>query len=484
MKKICFLLSLLWMAGGAEAMPVKGTVTSTADGKPVAGVLITDGYTFTKTDDKGAFAFEASDLARFLSMVTPSGWIAPYDDGFPRYYIAVDPKTKRYDFQLQPWAASAEGYDLLAVADPQPKTDEHFGRMQREVMPPLKRDIEAAAPGTVQAGIILGDICWDTPNVMLQPVKEEFGKLGIPFYPVIGNHDHDLNRYTDRDATEKYCEVFGPTYYAFDMGNTHFIVVDDIYYFGQKRYIEEIDEIQCAWIRNYIPHLPVGSRVCIAMHAPVWKSWRNEPGMQTARWIIEDLKDYEVHFLTGHTHVISNYDIGHAIEHNVAQISGNLWYDPINYDGAPKGYLRVHEEGDSFIWGYRVTGYDVVEGYDAGDLESFHIRVWNPGEVKGYRKQVVAKIWEWDPHWSVVWYEDGEFRGAMPRVKMADPDYQKYLDAFLADGGVPAKPQHAHPVNFYFTATPSAKAKVVRIVATDRFGRTYEAETTLGKSKK
>lgn len=104
---------------------------------------------------------------------------------------------------------------------------------------------------------MLGDIVWDSPE-LFAGVKAEFAKLGVPVYGVIGNHDHDLNKYTDREATENYRSHFGPTYYAFDMGRTHYIVLDDIVYHGAKKYEERIDTMQLRWAAAYAERLPAG----------------------------------------------------------------------------------------------------------------------------------------------------------------------------------------------------------------------------------
>lgn len=111
---------------------------------------------------------------------------------------------------------------------------------------------------------------------MFAKVREQFASLGIPVYGVIGNHDHDLNKFTDREATENYRSHFGPTYYAFDMGRTHYVVLDDIVYHGARKYDEQIDSMQLRWAAAYAERLPAGSRVCFAMHAPAMKSWRDE----------------------------------------------------------------------------------------------------------------------------------------------------------------------------------------------------------------
>ena len=114
--------------------------------------------------------------------------------------------------------------------------------------------------------------------------------------------------------------------------------------------------------------------------------------------LMDAFAGHELHFITGHTHVNSNYDIREGVvEHNVAQICGNLWYDPINKDGTPKGYQLFRECGGEFSWEYRSLGSPAVR----------QLRVWQPGQVEAFPGSVVAKIWNWDPCWTVVWYEDG-----------------------------------------------------------------------------
>ena len=44
------------------------------------------------------------------------------------------------------------------------------------------------------------------------------------------------------------------------------------------------------------------------------------------------------------------------MEHNVAQVCGNLWWDPINWDGTPKGFQLFRECGGEFSWEYRSLG--------------------------------------------------------------------------------------------------------------------------------
>ena len=242
---LLLLLICCGLCTAVSARPIRGTVK--CGGKPLAGVAVTDGYTFAQSDAQGAFALDADDEALFISVVTPAGYIAPLKEGVPQFFLPYTPSAKRFDFELQAWPGTAACYELLAIADPQPKTDEHFERLRTEIIPPLQAATAAKkAQGVDQAVILLGDIVWDSPQLFAK-IREQFASLGIPVYGVIGNHDHDLNKFTDREATENYRSHFGPTYYAFDMGRTHYVVLDDIVYHGARKYDEQIDSMQLRW---------------------------------------------------------------------------------------------------------------------------------------------------------------------------------------------------------------------------------------------
>lgn len=340
MKRIllCLLASILWL--GTVARPVKGRVT--CEKEPVGNVLLTDGHTFARTDANGAYELDLAEGAHFVAMVTPAGYVAPAEEGFPRFYRAVEERTSRYDFELLRWEAPTAGYELLAIADPQPKSRNHFERLEQEIIPILnKRCARAAAADRPQAALILGDIVWDSPELMAG-VKGLFGQLGIPVYPLIGNHDHDRAVSDDDASAENYRRCFGPTYYAFDLGRTHYIVLDDIIYHGDKHYDEQLDTLQLAWAARYARLLPTGSRVCIAMHAPVYKSWLNHT-MESIEPLLAAFAGFELHFITGHTHINSNYEVRDGVTHGAQR--GAALRQPL----ARPDECRRHAEGLSAL---------------------------------------------------------------------------------------------------------------------------------------
>lgn len=55
----------------------------------------------------------------------------------------------------------------------------------------------------------------------------------IPFFYVIGNHDLDLNVRSNEHARTTYKSYYGPTYYSFNRGNVHYVVLDDIFFIAK-----------------------------------------------------------------------------------------------------------------------------------------------------------------------------------------------------------------------------------------------------------
>lgn len=101
------------------------------------------------------------------------------------------------------------------------------------------------------------------------------------------------------------------------------------------------------------------------------------------------------------------------------------------------------------------------------------MRTYSRGSDPRAPTEIVANIWDWDPEWTVVWYEGGDRRGPMARRTGLDP-----LSATLHTG--PELPPRRTSVEPYatghlFYAPVAEGARGLRVEATDRFGRTYAA---------
>lgn len=80
-------------------------------------------------------------------------------------------------------------------------------------------------------------------------------QMGIPFFQALGNHDQDYRLGGDETADKTFKEIYGPTYYSFNRGKAHYVVLDDVRYLGVERtYDGYIMENQLNWLAQDLKH--------------------------------------------------------------------------------------------------------------------------------------------------------------------------------------------------------------------------------------
>jgi hypothetical protein len=175
------------------------------------------------------------------------------------------------------------------------------------------------------------------------------------------------------------------------------------------------------------------------------------------------LEPYTAHLLCGHTH-----ENDHVFEHGVHEhvsgtVCGAWWSGPICYDGTPSGYGVYDVRGDEVSWQYKSTGQPL----------DHQIRTYPAGSDPRAPDEFVANVWDWDPEWTVVWYEDGARRGEMARRIGLDPlSVELHTGPDLPERRTWVEPT---PTRHLFYAPYPESAREIRVEATDRFGRTYDA---------
>ena len=455
-KVLPFIFILEVMCLSVEARPVKGTVKS---GKErLAGVIVTDGVNFTATRRNGSFSFEIADSAEFVYLVTPSGYCGDWSSGVPAFYMPASGRDW-FDFQLQR-LKYAEPYHIVAIADPQPHTDSHFAEFAGEPLSDLGSTAASLEGQTV--GLALGDISWDRIE-LLDRFKENIVKTGIPFYPVIGNHDHEVTPEGDRRTSESYRKKMGPANYAFCLGNDVVIVLDNIVYEVAARCITGYTDEIISWVRELLKWIPSDSVIYVAQHAPLG----HEGGRVGNEDVLLDiLRGRKVEFLSGHNHVNHNSVISENVfSHNIAAICGAWWDTEHCIDGSPRGYKVFTKSADSLSWYYKPVAFG--REYIAELIPS--------GGVEEYPDAVIANVWDWDPCWKVEWYEDGVYKGPMKQINIASPVYVAEIQQFYGNIGKPVPNwKRPRPSVHNFAAHPSPEAKQVTVVVQTRFGQKWQ----------
>ncbi|MDX5480521.1 MAG: calcineurin-like phosphoesterase family protein [Hymenobacteraceae bacterium] len=450
-----------------------------ANGKGVAGVAVTDGYNVVLTDASGKYEFESNATAEFVYISIPRGYEFNNEKSITRFYERIVPTRSRFkaDFALKKLNQDDTKHNFVVWADPQIISKEDGEQLKKESAPDLKKLVSSYPKNTLFHGIGCGDLVWDKFE-LFDDYQEALAITGIPFFQVIGNHDMNLDARTDEGSAEKFKELFGPTYYSFNRGEVHYVVLDDVFFIGTaKKYIGYLTERQLAWLEQDLAHVKPGSTVVVNVHIPVYTNQhvRNKDKEESIGGVVSNRKElyrilepYKAHIMSGHTHFNEKItERANIVEHVHGTVCGAWWTGPICYDGTPSGYGVYEVNGSEVQWYYKSTGQP----------KEHQLRVYPAGAVADKPEHIAANVWNWDPEWKVEWLEDGKNMGQMERMTTLDP-----LSVELHLGAAkPSRHKWVEPqlTDHMFFAKPSAGARSITVQATDRFNNIYKQELSL-----
>ncbi len=460
------------LAGRSIPVRIKGEVT--AGGKGIAGVAVTDGLRITETDHDGSYELVTDGRKPFVYITIPAGYKIPTNPtGTARFYERIEANSQgeaRISFELDQREVDGQNHHFLLLADPQTQNDYEVERFHSETVPDISNLVNGYSDQPV-FGLGCGDLMFD--NLELFPEYEKaVDNMGIPFFQVLGNHDILFDVRSTEASYEVFYEYFGPAYYSFDVGEVHYVVLNDIFWHGGG-YVGYLDRDQLDWLEADLARIEDGRTVVVSLHIPVLSKQyvrlgRDSPpthiAVQNREELYRLLEPFNAHILSGHTH-----EHEHVFEHGVHEhihgtVCGAWWSGPICWDGTPNGYGLYEVRGSELRWHYKSTGFDL----------DHQLRTYERGRDPEAPDEIVANVWNWDPDWSVVWYEGGDRRGGMSQRLGLDP---KSVE--LHDG--PDKPERRTWVNpqlnnHMFYAPVSADARRIIVEATNRWGEVFKAE--------
>lgn len=472
---------------------VQGTVR--CNGTPVKDVVVSDGELTTTTDENGKYVLHSWKRTGYVFISVPSGYEVPADGLIPRNFVRLDGADEEVaDFELT--EAENDEFTLFVMNDihlSNTKETDDVQRFRKEFAPDYAAML-AQTPGKVYA-TVLGDMTTDTRwyrnNFALPEYLGEMERVAgaIPIWHVMGNHDNDIrcsgpSEVWDALAVETYRRVIGPNYYSFNLGQWHFVVLDDIVYTGANAYNTYVEDVQLGWLEKDLSHVDAATPVVVMTHAPLYRYSGMADGVLLANknfsnpdqvdWLLEKFAKFEqVHIMSGHTHTNYYCKISDRItEHNNISVSGSSWQilgpekPQLSKDGTPVGYTIYRFNGKQMTRHYKATGRDADECqfivYDLNTVPAAY--GGNAGS-----NQLLVNVYNWDPAWTVKVRENGT---EIPVVQSwrSDPLYSLAAEgvtglssAFLPGTGVP----------HMFVATASAPDSSVEAEVTDGAGNKW-----------
>lgn len=463
----------LWAAG---LIQLSGRVLS--DGKPVEGVPVTDGTQFAITDKNGKYELQAPDDARYVYITIPDGYEVNVENDVPVFFSEIKPDKKNrfsYDFNLRKTERDLSRQTLFVMADPQVYFDPNLDEVEKAALE-MKDLAENRYAGTEAIGLCLGDIVGQISQgeKYFPWMIRNIGKSGFPFFYICGNHDIENNVSTNEEARKSFNSYFGPSYYSFDRGNVHYVVLDDTYWMG-RYYAGYIEKKQLDWLRDDLSRVPEESTVIVSMHIPCYsrearkKDWGKESYhkvVSNRQALFKLLKPYDAHIMSGHEHYNENYILADNLyEHCHAPLSTLFWCAPWAMDGTPGGYAIYEiENGKIKDWYYKSVGRD----------RDYQMNVYPVGVSREHPEAVVANVWNVDSTWKVELLEDGVPTAVMEQFRGHDPNIWNDV---AKNGKNYAFPYVGSDwTEHLFFAVPKNPNAAISVRATDHNGNVYTSE--------
>lgn len=359
----------------------------------LAGVSVSNGCEVVQTDSNGRYQIPlAPNEILFISQ--PEGYKVGTDEFnipkfFYRHYPDGTPENingTNVEWQWQVTAATGPLPDSIdfaltatdfndvfsahAFADPQARTELDQDKLREDLINTL-----IGNPYGAQFGITVGDVVFDN-LALYDRHKAMMSLMDIPQWYLPGNHDLNFESPDDHHAMETYKLHFGPVYYSFNVGNVHFVALNNVQYAGADKTLESggryrgyISNDQLYWLERNLAAVPKDKLLVIATHIPLISEAADDTGSEPATGpytvnfgvLLTLLEPFEhIYGMAGHDTSNSwKVEINHThnwhgqpwIAHTLAEVRGNGWQtgpedlrgvnDAMMQDGNPNGFYLM-----------------------------------------------------------------------------------------------------------------------------------------------
>ena len=462
---------------------VYGIVSSAGVG--VENVVVSDGAEVTVTNEKGIYQLKSAKKWGYVFISVPSGYEVPSVGVLPQFHRALKNSAdvvERADFKLEK-VDGQDSYKIFMLGDMHlaNRTGDlgQFAQFTSDLTDYMTRH-----KGEKMYALTLGDMTWDLywysnsyyfPQY-LNTVNSQIKNLQI--FHTMGNHDNDFQTRSDYDAAVKYVDQICPTYYSFNIGKVHYVVLDDMLYHGRNKYDRIIAPEQLAWLYKDLRALdPEIRQLVVACHVPlvanngawddIWYNLKNKDELFVL------LQDYDVTIMTGDWHTEGTTRVSDRIvEYVHPAVTGNWWYrQGICCNGYPAAFTEYVFRGD------RLESRSLIDWANGNSKRQY--RVYNKGvtsntgiasssalDPAGGAPSVLVFFWGVAPNWTFVCRENGELTyGRGQLVQRYDP-----LARSLVEEGIIPYERYTwlkqKPVRLYLY-TPKDPGAEIEIVGTD-----------------
>lgn len=200
----------------------------------------------------------------------------------------------------------------------------------------------------------------------------------MPVYNTIGNHDilgwrggSGISPSHPLFGKGMYEKRVGRTFYSFDYGGWHFIVLDSVERGTGREYTGRIDKQQLEWIRKDLSKLNRDTPIAVSTHIPlvsVIPQLREGAGkgispsevVANSTEVLELFRGHDLRLvLQGHLHLIEEIEVDGTTYITAGAVSGRWWRG--DRRGVEEGFALIRVDGREFDWEYIDFGWEAVE---------------------------------------------------------------------------------------------------------------------------
>lgn len=369
-----------------DGYSIKGVVS--CSGIPLEGVMVSDGVHCAVTDLNGHYWLPTTIDQDLVWISMPSGYEVAVQNGWqPMFWHVLDyskiqnGQVQQFDFELA--KVNNDTFGLMVMTDVHIRgRHESIGNQtidSLQFLSNVRPCMDNWASGGNNYAIVLGDMVQDSyvvkHNTGLPQYKSLLKDLGMMVFHVPGNHEYEKGTFDavpeypeNREVKKYYRHHMGPSYYSFNLGKVHFVVLDGTIITGLKTSAKEdrISPRQLEWLRGDLSRAfdpmreDVPQKLVICCHQPFFSYTEKLNGVDgcvsnrnDVIKVLSDCNIKEAMILSGHVHyseIVNELSVNSVKinQYTHPSVCGAFWIQDYNWDDTPNGWTEYSFAGASY----------------------------------------------------------------------------------------------------------------------------------------
>lgn len=540
---LCFVASIFTVEAKRVRQVQRDSITIFGrvfcEGKPLADVPVSDGVHIVKTDSLGRYAIASNKFQNIVFVITPSGYEPQCRKRIlPCFWSLLRKKrevAEQHDFHLVKRDQRSHRIIFMSNLFLQNSNNDLLQFKQRTI-PAAERVSKECSDSTAVYTILIGNISncpmWYSHEFDVSDAVSLIASLRYPtmLYTVMGDQDNDGavpgTGLTDHKAERQYVYSCGPKYYSMNIGDVHYITLDNTVFrnepgkgkypteiVGKRNYDRFVTSDQLDWLRRDLALVKDKKQ-------PIVVCMRNTVFTTTGKGRISKrlskpehvdsltncFKDFSnVHFVTAGSldrRISKAKELPNITEHAVASSSGDRWrtgyngFESINSGGITAGFEIFDINGRKISWHHRTEKgetkpFRVYDMASVGEyyrdnidmqnlLREFPKTFINYG-TEEFSKYVYINWWGSEKGAKLRVFEDNKPL-RVRQIYQTDPLYVVTSPAITLKHSRKKPRLGRNNCQHLFRVQRTSPTSTIKVEATDPFGRVHE-EIFVGKKR-